>query len=85
MRRQSRSSRGGESVMKGARTPPPRERPYDEAEHDDPNKTGAPDDGRRDARRLHHSLAAFGNDVVLSQVLDDRRRRARPNAFQLSS
>ena len=54
-------------------TPPPRRHPDTQAEHDDPNKTGAPDDGRRDARRLHHSLAAFGYDVVFSQVLDDAR------------
>ena len=52
-------------------TPPPH--PDTQAEHDDPNKTGAPDDGRRDARRLHHSLAAFWYDVVFSQVLDHAR------------
>ena len=34
-------------------------------------KSGAPDDGRRDVRRLHHSLAALRHDVVLPQVLDD--------------
>ena len=52
-------------------TPPPRHQTDTHAEHHNHKNNGAPDDGRRDVRRLHHSLAALRHDVVLPQVLDD--------------